>query len=250
MTGWPSGVAKHLHDSIDSTNEEARRLLDRGQAGPLWVAAKQQTAGRGRQGRNWSSEPGNLAATYLAPVSGGPAEAALLSFAAALAVADTLEGLAPDQVISLKWPNDVLLNNKKTCGILLESFGSGNGSFQIAIGIGLNLIHAPPDEEANWPPTSIGRETGVAPDFELALTTLAAAIAARLAELEAKGFAATREAWLACASHLGQDIQVRLPRETLTGRFAGLDITGALVLEQPTGTRLIAAGDVFFPEAA
>ena len=250
MTNWPPGVARYLHDSIDSTNEEAKRLLAVGQVGPLWIAARRQTAGKGRQGRSWSSQPGNLAATYLAPFAGGPADAALLSFVAALAVADTFDNLAPGQNIALKWPNDVLLNGRKACGILLESFGNKDNSLYLAIGIGLNLSHHPGPDSTNWPPTSIEDETGTAPEFGLSLNLLALALSDRLQELSTQGFAATRQAWLGRAAHLGQDIQVRLPRETLTGRFAGLDTTGALVLEQPTGTRLIAAGDVFFPEAA
>ncbi len=250
MTGWPPGVGKSIFETVDSTNEEVRRQLAKGREGPFWIAARRQTAGRGRQGRGWSSEPGNLAATYLTPVEGGASAAALLSFVAALAVGDCLQVLAPGQAIALKWPNDVLLNGRKASGILLESFSRSPDVLQVAIGIGVNLAHSPPAEASNWVPTSIKDETGTAPDFETALEVLALALAARLDQHRTQGFATTREAWLARAANLGREIQVRLPAETLTGRFDGLDATGALVLGQPGGNRLIAAGDVFFPEAA
>lgn len=236
-----------VHDQIDSTNQEARRQAEAGTAGPLWIAAHRQTLGRGRRGRAWTSEPGNLAATLLTHVQGGAAEAALYSFTAALAVADTFEALAPGQDIALKWPNDVLLNRGKACGILLESLATKTSEVTLAIGIGLNLAHSPDAPDAVWPPTSVQAETGETPEFARALNILMDAMAIRMDQHQAQGFASIRADWLARAINLGGDILVRLPNETLRGRFAGLDTTGALMLEVPTGQRLIAAGDVFFP---
>lgn len=250
MTGSDCGDLI-VFDSIDSTNDEVRRRVAAGQTGPLWIAARRQVAGRGRRGRGWSSEPGNLAATLLTAVPGGPADAALYSFVAALAVADTLDTLAPRQSVALKWPNDVLLNGRKACGILLESLGrAAEGGTVLAAGIGLNLAHHPAPAGANWPPTSILAETGEAPEFGRALAELVRAMDRRVTQRTDGGFAATRSDWLDRAIGLGQEIRVRLPKRSLTGRFAGLDRTGALVLEQDTGRRLIAAGDVFFPEAS
>ena len=251
MTDWPAGIGLTVHQSIDSTNEEARRLAAAGQTGPLWIAAHRQTVGRGRQGRNWQSEPGNLAATLLMPFAGGPADAALLSFTASLAVADTFAALAPGVDVALKWPNDVLLNRRKASGILLESVGrTQDGQTLLAIGIGLNLAHHPDVADLRWPPTSVAAETGRTPDFDEALSLLATSLDRRLAQHRDQGFARIRADWLARAVNIGQQIEVRLPNETLTGRFDGLDMTGALVLEGASGRRLIAAGDVFFPEAA
>ena len=241
------GQGPFVHDEIDSTNLEARRQVDAGVKGPLWIAARRQTLGRGRRGRAWSSEPGNLAATLVTPIPGGPAEAGLYSFTAALAVSDTLQVLAPGQDIALKWPNDVLLNRGKACGILLESLASGVSETTLAIGIGLNLSHSPDAPDAIWPPTSVFAETGQAPEFGHSLNILIDAVSARLQQHRSDGFGRIRKDWLERAINLGGDIEVRLPKETLHGRFAGLDTTGALMLEGPTGQRLIAAGDVFFP---
>lgn len=251
MTVWPAGTELVVFNSIDSTNDEARRRVDAGETGPIWIAAKQQTKGRGRQGRNWQSEPGNLAATGLFPFKGTPTEAAKLSFVTSLAVAEVLTTLAPKADIALKWPNDALLNAKKTAGILLENLGTApDRTMRLAIGIGLNLVHHPPAEETNWRATSILAETGAEPDFDIALMTLAARLDHWMAVLQTDGFQQVRKAWLDRAIKLGQGITVRLPTETLNGTFLGLDHNGALVLEMPGEVRHISAGDVYFAEGA
>jgi len=251
MTDRPAGRQPVVHETIDSTNAEARRLSDAGETGPLWIAARRQSAGRGRQGRDWSSEPGNLAATLLFSFDGSYGDAAKLSFATALAVADVFGALAPDTEVTLKWPNDVLVNRRKAAGILLENFGpDADGRLRLAIGIGLNLAHYPPAEAANWPPTSIANETGEAPAFDGALMMLAQRLDHWLETAATAGFAKIRRRWLARAINLGGEIEVRLPTTTLTGRFEDLDMDGTLVLDGPAGRQRIAAGDVFFAGGA
>ena len=235
-----------VFDTIDSTNEEARRRVLAGDRQDIWLAARLQEQGRGRQGRVWQSPSGNLFATRLHCLDATPAEAARLSFVTALAVADTISALAPGIPVTLKWPNDVLLAEKKVCGILLDNFGpDGTGTLALGIGIGINLAHHPDPSQSNWPPTSIAAETGVAPSFDDGLSLLSANLDERL--FADRPFAETRKEWLSRASHLGQEIQVRLPKETITGRFADLDEEGVLILEGGDGPRRIAAGDVHFP---
>jgi len=244
MAGWPAGYDGLILEEVDSTNEEARRRI--GAPRPLWIAARRQTAARGRQGRGWESPAGNLAATLLLPSDAAPAELAKLSFPAALAVADLFEHFAPEAAIATKWPNDVLLNGKKAAGILLENFGPGAGRrANLAIGIGINLAHHPDPAETRWPPSSLAAETGRTPGFDEALEVLAA----RLAHwLGAGDFAAIRAAWLARAARLGEAIEARLPDRTLTGIFEDVDMDGTLVLRTPRGTERIAAADIHFPE--
>lgn len=247
MSGWPDGVGLRVLDSTDSTNEEARRLSLSGEPGPVWIAAHRQSAGRGRMGRPWSTEPGNLAASLLLPYRGTPAEASRLGFMASLAVADLLDHLAPGVPVALKWPNDVLLAGCKASGILLENFGPATEGFQrLAIGIGINLAHHPQPGEMRWPATSVAAQTGIRPGFDQALTGLAARVHHWLTLLDRDGFAEIRAAWLARADRLGQVIDARLPRGTVTGRFAEIDADGALVLETADGTRKVAAGDVYW----
>ena len=107
-------------EDIDSTNAEARRLAEGGETGPLWITALRQHAGRGRRGRAWETGDGNLAATYLFTTRKPAAEAAQVSFVAALAVADLIEAFVPDGPVTLKWPNDPLIAGAKAAGILVE----------------------------------------------------------------------------------------------------------------------------------
>jgi BirA family transcriptional regulator, biotin operon repressor / biotin---[acetyl-CoA-carboxylase] ligase len=247
---WPVGIGRVVFDAVDSTNDEARRRLDMGELGPLWIAARRQLSGRGRERRPWSTEEGNLAATLLLPFRGTPGEAARLGFPASLAVAEVFDRLALGVRVALKWPNDVLLAGRKASGILIENLGSRpDGGLALAIGIGVNLASHPQPGEMRWPATSVAAETGAAPAFDDALAMLAQGTDRWLGILERQGFEAVRAAWLARADRLGQIIDARLPRGTLTGRFSEIDADGALVLETADGTRRIAAGDVFFREA-
>ena len=244
MTDFPAGYGRLILDEIDSTNAEARRRAPA--TGPLWIAARKQTAGRGRQGRAWSSPVGNLSATLLIGRDEAPGDLAKLSFHASLAVADLLIHFAPGAEVATKWPNDALLNGKKAAGILLENFGPGGGyKANLAIGIGINLAGHPDAAESRWPPTSLAAETGTAPEFEAALNVLAQRLDHWLGVGE---FATIRAAWLARATHLGQPIEARLPDETLGGIFEDVDADGALVLNTPDGIRRIHAADIHFPE--
>ena len=136
-------MGRRLLDTVDSTNAEAARMAPH-LAGPLWILAGAQTAGRGRRARAWASPRGNFHAT-LALQPREPADrVALRSFAAALALRDAFVALTDlPQSFALKWPNDVLLNGGKVAGILLESSGAGQGVQHLSIGIGVNLIAAP-----------------------------------------------------------------------------------------------------------
>ena len=244
--GWPPGWGLVRLDVIDSTSDEAQRRAQAGEPGPVWITARRQTAARGRRGRAWAAPEGNLSATCLMRPSGSPAQAALHSFAACLAVAELFETLAPGAQVALKWPNDALLNGRKAAGVLLESAGAGARVDWLTVGVGVNLAHHPAAEPGAWPPTSIAAETGAAPDPDAALTLLAAGFARWAGRLADAGFAPLRLAWLARAARLGQKIAARLPQETVEGVFADLDATGALVLAQGGRTRRIQAADVFF----
>ena len=245
-------MARCVLDHVDSTNAEAMRRAP-GLTGPIWIMARRQTAGRGRRGRAWADPPGNFAATLLLRPQGGPAEAARYSFVAALAVHDSLRSLCgPHPNLALKWPNDVLLNGGKLSGILLESAGSGPAVQALAIGIGINLLTAP-DPGALEPdalrPVSLHKETGLTVTPDDLLPVLATAFAERQARMQDGGFDPIRQAWLARAARLGETITARTGPTRTTGRFDGIDDSGALVLTGPRGRQVIPAADILFTGA-
>ncbi|HYK79490.1 MAG TPA: biotin--[acetyl-CoA-carboxylase] ligase [Micropepsaceae bacterium] len=227
------------YDTLDSTNEEARRLAKNGERGPLWIVAREQTAGRGRRGRAWISESGNLFATLLMPVT--ISLSAQLGFVAGLAAGDAIAAHARGAEVALKWPNDVLLNGKKVAGILLEALGHDS----LAIGIGINLAHYPNTTEI--PSISIAAVMGKPPDLDGFLVRLASAMTAWYEIWLKEGFQPVRKAWLVRASGLGHAIRARLADSERDGVFEDLDQDGALLLRDSTGTLTrITAGDVFF----
>lgn len=249
---WPEGVARHILDRVDSTNAEAFRLAP-SLKGPAWIMARKQEAGRGRRGRAWTDPPGNFAATLVLRPEGGPADAARLSFVAALAVHDALRALCgPSLNIALKWPNDVLLNGGKLSGILLESAGAAAQVATLAIGIGINLAAAPdPDavEAGATRPVSLLGETGMAVTPDEFLDALAFQFDQYHAQMRAYGFGPIRNAWMARAAKLGETIVARTGTTETTGRFDGIDDSGALILTGPRGRQTIPAADIYFSGA-
>lgn len=249
--GWPEGVGRVVLDRVDSTNAEAARCAAAGERGPLWILAHRQTAGRGRLGRSWASPEGNLAATLLFDPQLPPAEAAQLSFVACLAVAELLSALAPGARASLKWPNDPLLNGRKTAGVLIDSAGSGGRLDWMAIGIGVNLATAPGPESlrpGGTPATSVVAEGGRPTPPETALAGLAAAMARWQGIHAAEGFAPIRAAWLARAEGLGRPVAASAGSETLRGTFEDMDDMGRLVLWDGAQRRRLAAADLTLGE--
>jgi BirA family biotin operon repressor/biotin-[acetyl-CoA-carboxylase] ligase len=235
-------------DRIGSTSEEAKRFAATGAPEGTLVWAREQTQGRGRRGRTWVSPPGNLYMSLVLRPACGASVAAQIGFVAALAIDDAVRRwLAPDIEIGLKWPNDVLLDGAKVSGILLESEMSPAGALGwVVLGIGINLASAP--DGTDYPATSLAAKGQRHATVEAMLATLAETFLAWYEEWRAgEGFAAVRRAWLARAHAVGTPLRVRLDREEMAGRFAGLDEDGSLLLDTVAGHRRVGAGDVFFP---
>jgi BirA family biotin operon repressor/biotin-[acetyl-CoA-carboxylase] ligase len=249
MVSTRTAVPILAFDELDSTNSEARRRAEAGEAGPLWITALRQTAGRGRRGRSWETGQGNLAATLLMTTEREPRDAAQVSFIAALAVSDLARAYLPASRVKVKWPNDVMVDNRKLAGVLVESGQRPEGGLWLAIGTGINLLKAP--EHAERPAITLSAATLTPPpEPRVALEGLAAAFADWLEVWDEKGFAAIAAAWTERAQGLGQACSVRLPTETIEGVAEGLDSDGALRLRLADGAlRRITAGDVFFGSA-
>lgn len=225
-------------DEVDSTSDEARRQAA-GLAPPFWVRADRQTKGRGRQGRTWVGLPGNLLISGLYRLSCPPGEAAQLSFAAALAVADVIDAHVDPRRVAFKWPNDVKLDGLKVAGVLLESAGRERG-VELVVGVGLNLVDAP--EGA----TAVASAGGDAPSAADAARRLVDAFEAWRLKWAEAGFAPLRTAWLARAEGLGTRVTAAAGDTRVDGVFEDLDAEGGLVMMTSGGRRTIRSGEVFF----
>ena len=238
-----------LLEETDSTNAEARRRAEAGETGPLWIVARRQTAGRGRRGREWVSDTGNLYATLLTTTRKLPAEAAQITFVAALAAADLICTFVPAPLVTIKWPNDVMIEADKAVGILVESGAHESGGLWLAVGIGVNLAEAPSGTER--PATSIAAhlrgDVHAVPKPEAAAEILADHFAVWTDRWETLGFPPILDAWVARSRGLEGPCTARLGHETLEGMAEGVEADGALRLRLSDGSvRLISAGDVFF----
>ena len=246
-----TGVSLISFDTLGSTNAEALSRARAGERGPLWITAARQTAGRGRRGNAWTSEPGNLYASLLLTDAAPPAHLPELCFVVALAVRDAvssflfppLKGGGNEKQLKLKWPNDLLLDGAKLAGILIEAESIGGATVTVA-GIGVNCAHHPRD--TGYPATALAAH-GVAVTPGELLGELSGTMVTRLAQWDrGAGFPAIRAEWLSHAAGIGGDIVVRLPDRELSGKFESLDQMGRLMLRLPAGQlEAIAAGEVF-----
>lgn len=250
MSALPDGYRLVHLAEVDSTNEEARRMAAENCQIPTWILADRQTAGRGRRGRAWVSPVGNLMTTLYLPTDTTAVEAGQLAFVAGLALEASVRGeIGEAASVTLKWPNDVLIDGKKASGILLESAMQNGKVGWLAIGMGLNLAHHPDDTP--YPATHIGVYTGNAPSNLRVLSALAHNFDAIYRQWQMGGFGPVLQAWRAVAHGLGGPMTARLETEEIRGKFVDIDEKGTLILEDETGAKhVIDAGDVFFPETA
>ena len=252
MISLPNGYHWLHLKTVDSTNEEARRMAEANNPRPTWIVADVQTAGRGRRGRAWDSPTGNLMTTLYLPDAPEPKLAGQLAFVAGLALEATVRHFLDRQgrqaaSVSLKWPNDVLMDGKKASGILLESTQQDKHRRWLAIGLGLNLTSHP--EDTPYPATDLSAYLSQVPSQLEALEILAAAFERIYQQWKMGGFAPVLQAWRGVAHGIGSPLVARLENREIKGIFIDIDEKGALQLQDEAGeTQVIDAGDIFFPE--
>ncbi|NQW01708.1 MAG: biotin--[acetyl-CoA-carboxylase] ligase [Rhodospirillales bacterium] len=241
------------YETIGSTNAEAARLAALGEEvapdGTL-VWALEQTEGRGRRGRNWQSPTGNLYTSLILRPEVPLGQAAQLGFVAALAVYDALGNIAPaGHQVHCKWPNDILLNEKKVAGILLESQGGGaeQPAEWLILGMGLNIDSHPQDTD--FPATCL-RYEGFECSLDEVLSAYTKSFLSWTNRWLDRGFEPIRKDWQWRSIGRGEEIDVRLETQTLSGVFEDIDEDGALLLNRGGKIQRITAGDVFFPGSA
>jgi BirA family biotin operon repressor/biotin-[acetyl-CoA-carboxylase] ligase len=249
MSGLPDLPAVYrltALDRVDSTNEEAKRLARDGAPDGTLVWARAQSAGKGRSGNAWTSPRGNLYVSLVLRAAVPQPRLAELGFVAAVALGAALDGLRPPAVpLRFKWPNDVLLRERKLAGILVETESAGDRPSWAVLGVGVNIARHP--EGTELAATSLHAEGEKGIPVEGLLAAFAGAFLDWRLRWEGEGFAPVAAAWKARARGIGEPIRVRLPRGELRGTFTDLDADGALLLDQGAGgVRRVTAGDVFF----
>ena len=235
----------HYFDSLDSTNTKALEMARAGAAEGTSVIARQQTAGRGRLGRRWESPPDSgLYFSIILYPDLPAAQMPLITLMAGISVSDTIVqlGLKPD----IKWVNDILVGEKKICGILAETTDSPAGT-AIVVGIGINIDNKGFPPELADTATSIDEESGSRPDRNALIDTLFGSIADAYGVLTAAdGARATIDAWQQRSSYFkGKAVSVINGNETIEGVTDGLESNGALRVRMSGGeVAIIHAGDV------
>ncbi|UVL39927.1 bifunctional biotin--[acetyl-CoA-carboxylase] ligase/biotin operon repressor BirA [Pseudomonas sp. B21-040] len=237
--GWPIFV----FDSIDSTNAEALRAIERGRAAPLLLLAERQTAGRGRRGRKWVSPfAENIYCSLVLRIEGGMRQLEGLSLVVGLAVMHTLRALGVSGV-GLKWPNDLLADQKKIAGILLELVGDPADVCHLVIGVGINVNMQITDEvDQLW--TSMRLESGRVIDRNHLVSELCSQLQAYLARHQRDGFSSIQSEWE--QNHLWQGRPVTLIAGTsqIEGEVLGIDSQGALRLKVNGVEKVFSGGEL------
>ena len=232
------------HAELTSTSDLCIARAEAGEPAGLVVLAERQTRARGSRGRSWAGHPGNLACSMLLRPAGDARPVAAWPFLAGLALREALAGPLDAAPLSLKWPNDVLLDGRKLGGILVErggGQGGGQGSDWLVIGCGANLAAAP--ELADRRAASLS-ELGPPPRPLDVAHRLAAATARWCGVLERDGFEPIRRAWLARAHPTGTALAVRTADVQTEGTFAGLDADGALMVWTGLQTLRFGTGEI------
>ncbi|WP_458378743.1 bifunctional biotin--[acetyl-CoA-carboxylase] ligase/biotin operon repressor BirA [Pseudomonas chlororaphis] len=230
-------------DSVDSTNAEALRAVERGVPAPFLVLAERQTAGRGRRGRKWVSPfAENVYYSLVLRIDGGMRQLEGLSLVVGLAVMQTLRefGIAG---AGLKWPNDVLVGRKKIAGILLELVGDPADVCHVVLGVGINVNMQKTDEvDQQW--TSMRLESGKQVDRNQLAARLSMMLKAYLERHQAQGFSSIQEEWE--QNHLWQGNAVSLIAgvNKIDGVVMGIDQQGALRLEVDGVEKVYSGGEL------
>ena len=233
-------------NTLSSTSDLCRSLAIAGEPEGLAVLADRQTAGRGSRGREWDSPAGNLYLSVLLRPKEHVSRVGQWSLLAGLALAEAIAPHVPDaSALTLKWPNDLLLEGRKLAGILLDTLAGQTGAVAwLVIGMGANLVSAPrlPDRT-----TAAVADVAAAPSAQ----NLATAVLARLDHWRRTrlldGFAPIRAKWLEHAAAPGTRLTIRVGEHEVGGSFAGLGDDGSLLLQSGGRVHAFTTGEVLLP---
>jgi BirA family biotin operon repressor/biotin-[acetyl-CoA-carboxylase] ligase len=227
-------------ETVSSTNSEAKEFFLQGETEGFIVAARNQTAGRGRKDRTWLSPVGGLYFSIILHPRLGPENAPLLGFLSAC----TELGV---ENVSLKWPNDVLIGDSKIAGILSEAVSTNDENVGIVIGIGVNQNCPVSDMPSGleWPTTSVFDELGIETSIESLLCTIVNEIDTLLQIVERdSSFDAVLDEWREVSSTLGVRVRIHEEGKTTDGVAKDIGTDGSLIVETDDGLVNVLLGDV------
>lgn len=245
------GRQLRMLDTTDSTQDEARTWLSSGAEEGALIIAEEQTLGRGRRGRSWYSPPGkgiwmSMVLKPLIPLQFIPH----LTLLTAVAVCRAIKKVAPVQV-GIKWPNDLLIEERKVCGILLESVAEDERLVSVIAGIGIDVNLAVDDypESLREIATSLKRELGQEVDRALIITEIMYEWEQLYNMYEEQGFGPIRTLWEANSIMIGRQVHIESAYGSVSGTAQGLDDSGALmVLGAGNVYQKVFSGDIQFPD--
>ncbi|MEG5267106.1 bifunctional biotin--[acetyl-CoA-carboxylase] ligase/biotin operon repressor BirA [Pseudomonas sp. JDS28PS106] len=241
--GFPSSWSAHLQETVDSTNAQAVRLVAQGADTPLLVMAEQQTAGRGRRGRKWVSPfAENLYYSLVLRVDGGMRQLEGLSLLVGLAVMEVLHSMGVSKA-GLKWPNDVLVGDRKIAGILLELIGDPADVCHVIIGVGINAnMRDCTEVDQAW--TSMCIEQGNPVDRNELAGKISRTLEELLVRHRVEGFAAFQEVWERAHLWQGREVTLLSGENAIKGVVLGVDRLGALRLSVDGEERSFSGGEL------
>jgi len=246
MRGSTIGCVVHYLDEIDSTNAYAFKVALRGAPEGTVIVADRQTKGRGRLDRTWESPPRcNIYTSLILRPNIELVRAPQLTLLAGAAVAEAIDSLCPG-LAALKWPNDVQIREKKVCGILTEMRSTASGIDCVVVGIGINVNLSMSDASPDIRDMAISLKEAAGKDFSRldVLAALYGAFERLYGVFLREGFAPVRLQWLKFFGMTGKRINVAFKDQIETGRVAGIDHDGALLIIDESGAeRRIYAGD-------
>lgn len=243
-TQW-AGNQICIYDSIDSTNSEAKRQAEEGAKQGLLIIGEEQTAGRGRRGREWDSQKGEgIFMTLLLRPDIEPGNASMLTLVMGLAVRDALEDVCGLDA-KIKWPNDIICDGKKVCGILTEMSAQVDYINHIVIGVGINIHHEAFPQELQHMATSVYQQTGK----HICRGELIAKCMEHFERyyhdyLKYQNLHLLVDMYNSHLINRGRQVQVLDIRKNFTGVAQGINESGELLVETESGVSLVSAGEV------
>lgn len=254
---YSSPAKIHCYQEVTSTNNVAKELAQKAGSRQakhgIVVTAESQTAGKGRLGRPWNSAQGSgiWCSVVFAPTM-ALTEASRFSFIAATAIAEGIRRYTHLDV-QIKWPNDLVLNGKKICGILVEMIAEAEHIDYFILGFGINVNQYLEDfsEELREKATSLAIRSGAKIDRMALLCQILLSLEQQLALYQSEGFTPIRQNWLENACFLGDKVVIRQQERIIDeGVVEGIDEDGALLLQRPNGQIVrILSGDVSLRQA-